>query len=86
MIWFILAGSIAVMLFSSTHLYLQALGIKRDEETGKVVHSNDTAIVMCTFWGIVVTCMYFFGFFKVFAILVLFSWTFMFIKWFISTI
>lgn len=86
MLWFILAGSIAMMLFYGAHLYLQALGIRRDEQTGRIVHSNETAIVVCAFWAIVFALMYFFGVFKVFVVLVLISWAFMFIKWFISTI
>jgi hypothetical protein len=84
--WLILTLSVGVIIFSCAHLYLQMLGIKRDPETGEIVHSNQTAIVMCTFWGIVFLCMYFFGFFKVFAILFLISLIIEGIRLFIKTI
>jgi hypothetical protein len=85
-IGFVVIGSLAAMLFFSAHLYLQMWGIKRDAESGKIVHSHETAIVVCTFWAIVLTMMYFFGFFKVFIILWLISIAIEAVRAFIRTI
>lgn len=74
MTWFVLFASVMAMVFYSTKLYVQALGFRRDEETGEIIHSNETAIIVCAFWAFLFVLGYFFGYFKIFVICVLIGW------------
>lgn len=82
----VLVVSLLAMIYYGAHLYVQALGFRRDEETGKVIHSNETAIVVCSFWIFMFVLGYFFGYFKIFAICVLIGWVLLLKDWFVSTI